>query len=260
MAFKMAEGDWMSKLAMNRQMVASSFNDAVRDTATGVTNAVQSNWNDEGTGFQHAGEAATAAVTGAYAVGMSAWYGIAMKKGLRSWAGDAARSALKMAPAQYIEAAKYKGTIAGELAGGSSSFIGRKTPTVLVDGGKNLADDVMKKGTKGVFRMTGPTGFSPNEGRFIRNSRLLHGWGAGLTMAAFIAVPMIAGTAFGLAGQFLDEAHTSYMQAQAHSYDTRDFNNRAMYEWNMNKQNQMMTNMMPYEQNMMSMARAYHSR
>jgi hypothetical protein len=75
-----------------------------------------------------------------------------------------------------------------------------------------------------------------------------------------VAVPIVANAAFSTAGQLLDEAHLAYQQAKYHHYDTRDFNNRQTYEWNMNKQNAMMGSMMPYESNMMSMARVYHSR
>lgn len=256
MSFKLAEGDWMSKLSMNRQMTASSFNEAVQGTAGGIASSAYGIWDENGTGFQHLGTAAAATVSGINAVGLSIGLGLAMKHGARSWAGDTARKLFGMKPAQYLDEVKnYRGLVAARPLGGGAPQLLKNSFGAASKAQEGAAARLaMSKGTEGVFRSTGAGG------RFIKNSRMLHGWGGGLTMAAFFVVPMVAQTAFGVAGKLLDEAHTSYLQAQSHSYDTRDFNNRSMYEWNMNKQNQMMTNMIPYENNMMSMARIHHSR
>lgn len=268
MAFKIAEGDILSKSAMNRQMTAGGINETVRAGVEGSTGALNAAWNEEYTTFQHVGQGLTGVTTGLMNVGFGVGFGLAMHKGLRSMIGDKIRSFRGQHAAEYIDEAFHWGglTAARGVNGGAARIIGG--PGILARGLLSpehraaAAEHIMKNGKKGVFRMglNGSGKSTSMSGRFIRDSRLMSKWGGIASVAAFVGVPMLASAAFGTAGQLLDEAHLAYQQAKYHTYDTRDFNNRQTYEWNMNKQNAMMTSMMPYENNMMSMARVYHSR
>ena len=266
MAFSMVSHSIWDKLAMNRQMVADSFRSTMDETANGVSNASSSFWNESYTGFQHLGSALTGVVSGGTAAALSIGFGLAMHKGARSWAEDTMRSIRKMPAAQYIDnVSRWKGVSAArDVNGGAGMTLNRTSTSPWFKGfGSKVSEEAMENGTKGTWRYISPTKLGDKGiagGRFIRNSRIMSGAGSIAAAAAFFVVPMVASSAFGLAGRLLDESHMAYTQSKYHTYDTRDFNNRQMYEWNMNKQNQMMTNMMPYEQNMMSLSRVYHSR
>lgn len=261
MAFKMASRGFIDQLALSRQWAASSAYDAVKGGVDGATGAAESFWNEDYTGFSRAAEGASAVVEGATAFGMATAFGFAIHRGPKAMVSDWARRITGKAPATYIDEVRHwKGISAAKGPAGASILNDYRSK--LPNGPNSYkayttaAETTMNKGVKGVWRHTG----NMESGRFIRNSRLMSPVGSVLTLAAGLAIPMAARATFGFAGQLMDEAHMAYQQAKYHTYDTREFNNRQMYEWNMNKQNQMMTNMMPYEQNMMSMARIYHSR
>jgi hypothetical protein len=258
MAFKMASSSVWDQVAMSRQWAASSALEAVQGGVAGATGAANSFWDEDFTGFQRAGEGASAIVSGGSGMALAVGFGLGIHHGGKAMVQDWFRKVSGRAPAKYIDDVKHwKGISAARGVNGGRASVLNKINLIGTRGVERTAEAAMAKGSKGVWRYTGN---QIEGGRFIRSSRLMGLSGGLLGTAAAIAIPMAASAVFGVAGQLLDEAHMAYQQSKFHTYDTRDFNNRQMYEWNMNKQNQMMTNMMPYEQNMMSMARVYHSR
>jgi hypothetical protein len=270
MAFSMVSTGWWDKLNMNRQMVASQSKEAVDAGVGGTVNAGYSFWNEDYTGFQHLGAAAAGVSSGSVNIALTAGLGFGLHHGGINLVKDRLSEIFQRPAAEYIDNVyQHKGvTYAKALNGGPAIPVGGATNTGINElraFGQSeqriaaIGKHTTMYGKKGVWRQpAGAAGIG--EGAFTGRSLLMTGWGAGLSMAAFIGLPIMAGAAFGLAGRLLDEAHMGYQQSKYHHLDKRDFNNRQMMEWNMQKQGQMMDNMMPYENNMMSMARIYHSR
>lgn len=248
MAFKVHETGFLDKLGLNRQMLATEVNDAANTVVGGTYSSLESLYNNDGTGFQRAGMTLGDLSGNLIRGGLTAGFGFAihkyaMAKGMFGLNGTG------------VAAKNWRGGIAAKMQDGTHSLAGW--------GGKGFKkpmnlNDIVSKGKEGVFipKVKG----SLAEGKFIKRPFMLGGWGAGLSMAAMFIAPMVASSAFSLAGRLLDESHSAYMESRYNHTDSRVFQNRETYLWNMQKQQAVMDNLVPYEQNTMSLSRIYHRR
>lgn len=258
--FKVHEKSAFELLGFNRYGVAAGALETVDAAVSGASGSLNGFWNEDGTGFQHAMNGIGGVASGAFNIGVGVAFGLATHHGIRSIIGDTASSLLRRPKFQYLEAVKHNGNVFTKMADDSIMRLGSPKSIInkIVHQEEKAAAFV--HGTKGVWRTSSLENAAAGGGRFIRNSRLFSGWGLVLGVGAQILAPMAIGAVTGVAGQLMDEAHMAYMQSTYHQYDTREFNNRAMQSWEFSKQNQLQSNLIPYEQNNMSLARLYYSR
>lgn len=266
----------MEKLAMNRQWAASSVADGTNATINGTYQSAESFWNEDGTGYQRAGSVLSSIGTMGMNVAAATAFGFAVHGGAmtsansyRKFFGTATNKALsflgrKGTAYTELEAKMLNGKVFAENAVDFRTLTGNKITKMA--GGEMIAyDSVMSKGAmnaakskSGVWRFATEAGES--SGYFVKNSRLLSLTGGALMVGGMMLGTMALEGATGLAGRLMDEAHMAYTQSKYHSYDLREFNNRSAATWQFNKQNQAATNLMPFEQNNISLARLYYSR
>lgn len=265
----------MDKLAMNRQLAASSVAEGVNSSINGAYQSAESFWNEDGTGYQRAGSVISSLGAMGMGVGVATAFGFAVHGGALFSPNSYRRAFSKVTDkamgligrgGKYteVEARSLGGKIFGENAVDFRTLSGNKV-TKIAGGEMITYDSVMSKGAMnaakskaGVWRFATEAG--ERSGYFVKNSRLMSGLGGGLMIVGTVLASMALEAGTSLAGRLMDEAQTAYTQSKFHTYDLRDFNNRSMQQWGFNKQNQAATNLMPYEQNNLSLARLYYSR
>ena len=287
--FKENHSSIFTKVGMNRQWAADIVHGAVTEGVNGTYGAAESFWNNDGQGFQKSAGVVSGAINaGILGFGLVAPIVIA-EKGGSVFSGNSYRrmfSGLKNEALSFFsggrlgqtafteyEAVVHNGkTFFSNGAGGAFTEFNPKPLGTAVSAlhesdyvgaalkrGEMAREGVAagKLGKSGVWRFATKAG--EESGYFVKGSRLMSWKGIGWAALAIGATMAVDSTA-GLAGKILDEAHTAYTQSKFHTYDTREFNNRSMQQWGYNKQNQVMSNVMAYEQNNMSLARLYYSR
>lgn len=263
--FKVHEKNILEQLGLNRYGVASGVLDTTNSIVSGTSGAVQGFWNEDGTGFQNIASGVSGVFSGALSIGTGVAFGLATHNGIRSIIGDTVSAFANKGTSSYkfLEAVKYNGNVFTKLENGNIFRLGVKGSKLKADmtlAGEEAFASGTKGAIKGLWRAPSLEDALVGGGRFIRQSRLFSPVGLILGVGAQIVAPMVVNAVTSVAGQMMDEAHMAYMQSTYHQYDTREFNNRAMQSWEFNKQNQIQSNMMPYEQNNMSLARLYYSR
>jgi hypothetical protein len=267
------------KINLNRQMAATAFSGAMKDGASGYANTLESLWNEDGAGYQAAANAAGSVATHGMHAALAVGFGYSAKKyALFGGAGKPFYNAKMLNGAIAIEGASggwrspslRQGGLSGGWMSASDDMMEKLHPNIkssykgLPDiSGKNILkveENIGKKGVKGVFAPNSKSGLKGAGGKFIKRPFMFSGIGGIATTAAFLFGPSAIHGAFGMAGRLMDEANTAYQTGKRHYVDSRDFNNRATYMWDMQKQQSVQSSMLAYEQNTMSMARVYHSR
>lgn len=276
--FKENHSSIFTKVGMNRQWAADIVHGAVTEGVNGTYGAAESFWNNDGQGFQKSAGVVSGAINaGILGFGLVAPMVVA-EKGGSVFSGNSYRrmfSGLKNEALSFFSGGRLGQTAFTEYE--AMTLNGK--PFVSKTGGSfiNLLDHVghgqlgdtigMETFSKGQLKKFGAregvwrfaTKAGEESGYLAKGSRLMSWKGIGWAALAIGATMAVDSTA-GLAGKILDEAHTAYTQSKFHTYDTREFNNRSMQQWGYNKQNQVMSNVMAYEQNNMSLARLYYSR
>lgn len=270
--FRVHEGrSFLDSVGFNRQVIGTQIRDTANSVVSYTGDALQDNWNDGYSGFQKAGLALSSLASGAIVTGALTHLAIAQHNGIRSMIGNAMAEVPLLrkwglaAEHSHIDAVRHNGRIFAKMDNGGFGELGkRKSILRNIESETAAAEAAFAKGakgvTKGIWRTAGVGEEALSAGRFIRTSRLMSPLGLAAIIGATFLVPMLTDTAASIAGRFMDEAHLAYNQSMHHTYDTREFNNRAMQSWEFSKQNQIQSNLMPYEQNNMSLARIYYSR
>lgn len=253
MAFSVIDGkhSMLEAVGMNKQLVASGFQEGVEGGIGGAINAGNAFWNEEYTGFQHSAVGVHSLLSGSSNIAMGIGFGLAshsfMNSISRAGAG-AIEDVYKMGNSVY-KAGK-SGVYAEEIGGAGMKLFGKESIKTLEKGA-----------TPGYWSVGNGTAKAAS---FVEKgnpfARFVFGWKGGLATAVLMASTWAAGKMLGVAGQLLDESHLAYNQSRIHTYDNRQFTNRGMQMWGMQNQQASMQAALPFEQNMLSIARVYHQR
>lgn len=254
MAFTPYEGHFLEQIGINRQMVMSGAAETAIGPVSGTINAYQSWWNEDYTGFQNLAGGISTGIGGLTTAMSGIAFGLATHSTMPTKSLISATMwnpiGKNMFKNQHVwEAAKVgKGIYLKDEAGGFSKLVGGELKAAA-----QMTEKRFKKGASGFLR-----GTSLETATFMKRPFMLT-WGGGLaTLAASVLLPWGIGKTLGLAGQLLDESHLAYQQSKYHSYDNRQFNNRSLMGWGMQMQEAAQSTLIPFEQNMMSIARLYH--
>jgi hypothetical protein len=264
----------MHKLSMNRQWAASSVAEGTISAINDTYQSAESFWNEDGTGYQHAGNVISSLGKMGLNVTAAVAFGFATHGGSLRSANSYRRAFSKMADSAMglvgkgekyseIEALSLNGKIFSEMHPGRFinifDHIGHGQLGDTIGMKAMTEEELLSAGAKsGVWRFATKAGEA--SGYFIKGSRLMSFLGGGLAVAGVVLGSMALEKSASLAGRLMDEAHIAYTQSKYHSYDLREFNNRSAQQWGFNKQNQAAANLMPFEQNNVSLARLYYSR
>lgn len=272
MSFKMVNGKHplLEEIGLNRTMMAGGLSEMVESMAGGAYNAGSSFWNEDYQSFGHVAEGINGTVTGALNVGFGAAFGYAAHNKMGFYNHE---------KFNYFENVYKKGgnvftvgpdnvpnrALRGGLPGmerhnllnephptqGATKGVWKQPKRPFAGRGPSLAEEKMPLRGFGKFHAgEGGNAFS----------RFMFGWKGVAAFAALQVGAYVAGKGLSMAAQMLDEAHLAYNQSKYNTYDSRMFNNRGMQTWGMQNQQAAMTASIPFEQNMMSIARVYHSR
>jgi hypothetical protein len=292
MSFKPFEGHFGDTVGMNRAFIGSGIKE-MAESGNSVADAVESFWNQDYRGFSHLGAGATgmfsgmsnivsSAAFGAGAMASRSSYGLFGHAAMQNSKGETLMNARRgwtsgrtvVEEAGFIEKVGHKGNgfwakhVNGDLQhtdgrllqGPAATRMGAELKPVSLFSKQHPMDLMAGKSELAASDfLAAKNGFALGKNAGL-GTRMLRGLGSpmgvGLMVGATILGTMAVGKVTSVAGGLMDEAHLAYQQNKYAHYDTRDFNNRATNNWGMNA----MGAMQGYEQNNMSIARAYHSR
>ena len=259
MSFKISDGKLhlLEDAGLNRMAIGGGLVSATEGAIGGAIAAGNSFWNEDYTGYQQTAAGASQVFSGAMDIGVGAAFGYA------SWEKGRTLTEIASLKANGMHAFEdvYK-------SGSSVTAVAGKQGKVLAGVAEWETIKQAEKGTRGFWVQSAKEGLAPlrGKGMFLKEGNdfsrmMLGGW---KMPTALIAGTMLATAAFekisSVAGQLMDESHLAFNQAKMHTYDNRQFNNRGMQTWGMQNQQAAMQAVGGFEQNMMSVARVYHSR
>jgi hypothetical protein len=272
MSFNAYSQNIIEKVGLNRWIMAGGAARAFKGGVAGVSDSVQSFWDDDNTAFQRMGQGAAEIVGGMSDIGVGLAFGYSAHAqkygqffGRQKGASYNAYLSKDMKGIYGVGKGGVLNRMVGEgpasYAAGDAAKAFKKSATEgvwKVGAGNNKT---MMNAKMGLTRSPDALMNPRHKGNFFKKKPFMFtGWGFAASFAVPLAIEAAASAVFSTAGALLDESLLAYKQAKQGHYDTRMFNNKPMQMWDQQNYGAAQEALGSFENKMMSISRIYHQR